>query len=86
VALLGQALAAAATRPYRGLAQTRVLTPLGMTSSGDLPGSALVVSDQAWDLAAFAPAGGLRATAGDLPRDRGRRTEDRTVRTGTRRR
>jgi D-alanyl-D-alanine-carboxypeptidase/D-alanyl-D-alanine-endopeptidase len=68
VALLGHALAAAATVPYWDLARIRVLTPLGMTSSGDLPKSALAAPDGAWDLGAFAPAGGLRATVGDLLR------------------
>jgi CubicO group peptidase (beta-lactamase class C family) len=44
-----------------------VLTPLGMTSSGDLPKSALVVApEKAWALGAYAPAGGLRATVDDL--------------------
>ena len=67
VALLGHALAAAATESYWDLARIRVLTPLGMTSSGDLPKSALVVApDQAWALGAYAPAGGLRATVDDL--------------------
>src|SRR5947207_303408 len=41
VALLGHALAAAAAVPYWDLARLRVLTPLRMTSSGDLPESAL---------------------------------------------
>lgn len=67
-ALLGQALAAAAALPYWELARLRVLTPLGMTSSGDLPASVLAVPGKAWDLGAFAPAGGLRATADDLLR------------------
>lgn len=68
VALLGQALAAAAALPYWELARLRVLTPLGMTSSGDLPASVLAVPGKAWDLGAFAPAGGLRATVDDLLR------------------
>ena len=68
VALLGQALAAAAALPYWDLARTRVLTPLGMTSSGDLPTAALAVPAGAWTLGAFAPAGGLRATAADVLR------------------
>jgi serine-type D-Ala-D-Ala carboxypeptidase/endopeptidase len=67
-ALLGQALAAAAALPYWELARLRVLTPLGMTSSGDLPASVLAVPGKAWDLGAFAPAGGLRATVDDLLR------------------
>jgi serine-type D-Ala-D-Ala carboxypeptidase/endopeptidase len=68
VALLGQALAAAATLPYWDLARIRVLAPLGMASSGDLPRSVLVNPAKAWDLAAFGSAGGLRATADDLLR------------------
>ena len=68
VALLGQALAAAATLPYWDLARIRVLSPLGMTSSGNVPESALVVAGKAWELGAFAPAGGLRATVDDLLR------------------
>jgi CubicO group peptidase (beta-lactamase class C family) len=66
VALLGQALAAAAGLSYWELARTRVLIPLGMTSSGDLPRSVLAAPDTAWDLGAYAPAGGLRATVDDL--------------------
>jgi serine-type D-Ala-D-Ala carboxypeptidase/endopeptidase len=68
VALLGHALAAAATAPYWDLARIRVLTPLRMTSSGDLPSTALAAPESAWDLGAFAPAGGLRATVDDLLR------------------
>ena len=68
VALLGQALAAAATLPYWDLAQIRVLSPLRMTSSGNVPESALAVAGKAWELGAFAPAGGLRATVDDLLR------------------
>ena len=66
VALLGHALAAAAALPYWDLARRRVLLPLGMASSGNLPPSALAVPAGAWDLGAFAPAGGLRATVEDL--------------------
>ena len=68
VALLGHALAAAAAVPYWDLARLRVLTPLRMTSSGDLPESALPGPGKAWDLGAYAPAGGLRATVEDLLR------------------
>jgi D-alanyl-D-alanine-carboxypeptidase/D-alanyl-D-alanine-endopeptidase len=68
VALLGHALAAAATAPYWDLARIRVLTPLGMATSGDMPAAALAAPREAWDLGAFAPAGGLRATVGDLLR------------------
>jgi serine-type D-Ala-D-Ala carboxypeptidase/endopeptidase len=68
VALLGHALAAAATTPYWDLARHRVLAPLGMTASGDLPTAMLVNPAKAWDLGAFGPAGGLRATVDDLLR------------------
>jgi serine-type D-Ala-D-Ala carboxypeptidase/endopeptidase len=68
VALLGQALAAAADVSYWELARTRVLIPLSMTCSGDLPASALIDPDSAWNLGAYAPAGGLRATVTDLLR------------------
>jgi CubicO group peptidase (beta-lactamase class C family) len=68
MALLGHGLAVAATVPYWELARSRVLTPLRMTSSGDLPESALAAPAGAWDLGAYGPAGGLRATAGDLLR------------------
>lgn len=68
VALLGHALAAAAGRPYWELARERVLAPLGMAGSGSLPRSALAVPAAAWQLAAYAPAGGLRATVDDLLR------------------
>ncbi len=68
VTLLGHALAAAATAPFWHLARDRVLTPLRMTSSGDLPDSALPGLGRAWHMGAFAPAGGLRATVGDLLR------------------
>ena len=68
VALLGHALASAAGMSYWDLARERVLHPLGMSSSGDLPASALAAPDRAWDLAAFAPAGGLRASVPDLLR------------------
>jgi CubicO group peptidase (beta-lactamase class C family) len=67
VALLGQALAAAAAVPYWELAGRRVLVPLGM-AGGDLPRSALARPGRAWDLGAYAPAGGLRATVDDLLR------------------
>ncbi len=76
-ALLGQALAARSSTTYAALLQKDVLTPLRMTHtflavlSGDgasmLPGH--TEDDRptsAWDLDAFAPAGGLHATAGDL--------------------
>ena len=68
VALLGHALAAAAAVPYWDLARTRVLTPLRMTSSGNLPESALPGPGKAWDMGAYTPAGGLRATVDDLLR------------------
>lgn len=68
VALLGHALASAAGMSYWDLARARVLSPLEMASSGDLPASALAAPGRAWDLAAFAPAGGLRASVPDLLR------------------
>ena len=68
VALLGHALASAAGMSYWDLARERVLDPLGMSRSGDLPTSALAAPKRAWDLAAFAPAGGLRASVPDMPR------------------
>ena len=68
VALLGHGLAAAAARPYWDLARARVLAPLGMASSGNLPASILPVPAAAWHLGAFAPADGLRATVADLLR------------------
>jgi serine-type D-Ala-D-Ala carboxypeptidase/endopeptidase len=68
VALLGQALAGAAGMSYWDLARERVLHPLGMSRSGDLPTSALTSPNGAWDLAAFAPAGGLRAAVPDMLR------------------
>jgi serine-type D-Ala-D-Ala carboxypeptidase/endopeptidase len=68
VALLGHALAAAATVPYWRLAQARILTPLGMAHSGDLPRTSLADPARAWNLGAFSPAGGLRATVQDLLR------------------
>ena len=54
-ALLGHALAAAATVPYWDLARARVLAPLRMTSSGDLPRAALAAPAGAWDLGAYGP-------------------------------
>jgi serine-type D-Ala-D-Ala carboxypeptidase/endopeptidase len=68
VALLGHALASAAGMSYWDLARDRVLHPLGMSRSGDLPTSALAAPSRAWDLAAFAPAGGLRASVPDMLR------------------
>jgi serine-type D-Ala-D-Ala carboxypeptidase/endopeptidase len=68
VALLGHALATAAGMSYWDLARERVLHPLGMSRSGDLPTSALAAPNRAWDLAAFAPAGGLRASVPDMLR------------------
>jgi CubicO group peptidase (beta-lactamase class C family) len=68
VALLGQALAAAAAMPYWDLAARRLLTPLGMAARGDRPRSALARPGRAWELGAYAPAGGWRATVDDLLR------------------
>ncbi len=68
VALLGHALASAAGMSYWDLARERVLHPLGMSRSGDLPTSVLAAPNRAWDLDAFAPAGGLRASVPDILR------------------
>lgn len=53
---------------YWDLARERVLHPLGMSRSGDLPTSVLAAPNRAWDLDAFAPAGGLRASVPDMLR------------------
>jgi D-alanyl-D-alanine-carboxypeptidase/D-alanyl-D-alanine-endopeptidase len=66
VALLGHALAAAAGADYWTLATERVLRPLGMLDSGEVPASQTWSSGKLWDLAAFGPAGGLRAPVVDL--------------------
>jgi CubicO group peptidase (beta-lactamase class C family) len=66
VALLGQALAAAAGTDYWSLARDRVLAPLGMTASGDLPDADVWTAETVWGHGAWAPAGGLRAPVRDL--------------------
>ena len=77
VALLGQVLAAKAGTDYGTLLAREVLTPLRMThTSLTIPAKeqsralhGLTGTDRsasAWDLQAFAPAGGLHATAGDM--------------------
>jgi len=68
VALLGRALAAAAGADYWELARERVLGPLGMIHSGDLPDSHTWTSNRLWDTAAVGPAGGLRGPLRDLHR------------------
>jgi CubicO group peptidase (beta-lactamase class C family) len=78
VALLGQALAAAADTDYADLLQSRIFDPLGMTDTF-LPVTADGLPDHArtgftaagrpadaWTLNAYAPAGGIRSTATDL--------------------
>ncbi|MDX1874623.1 serine hydrolase domain-containing protein [Mycolicibacterium sp. 120266] len=77
-ALLGQALAAHAGVGFPELLQHRLFGRLGMTqsstplSSADLPTdaptgwSARGTREQAWTLGAYAPAGGVRSTAGDM--------------------
>jgi D-alanyl-D-alanine-carboxypeptidase/D-alanyl-D-alanine-endopeptidase len=68
VALLGQAIAAAAGSDYWTLARTLVLEPLGLTSSGDLPDAETWTAGRLWDTAALGPAGGLRGPVTDLLR------------------
>jgi CubicO group peptidase (beta-lactamase class C family) len=80
VALLGQALAAAAGTDYADLLQSRILDPLGMedtflpVTAEALPTDARTGftaagrSADAWTLNAYAPAGGIRSTAADLAR------------------
>lgn len=66
VALLGHALAAAAGTDYWTLATERVLTPLGMRSSGPVSDAQTWSAGPLWDLAAYSPAGGLRGPIVDL--------------------
>ncbi|TPW70047.1 serine hydrolase [Schumannella sp. 10F1B-5-1] len=78
VALLGQALAAAADTDYRDLLQTRILDPLGLDAttlpeySRELPAdaprgyTATGRPNGEWTLGPFAPAGGIRSTATDM--------------------
>ena len=80
VALLGQALAAAAHTDYAQLVQERLFTPLGMTASslpmtsGGLPKGALTgysatgVAEAPWTIDGWAPAGGARSTVADMVR------------------
>jgi CubicO group peptidase (beta-lactamase class C family) len=76
-ALLGVALSRRARQPYAELVEERILQPLGMRRSYfDVP-TALAgeraqghdadgAPQHAWDLGAFAPAGGLHSTAHDM--------------------
>ncbi|TFD83934.1 class A beta-lactamase-related serine hydrolase [Cryobacterium lactosi] len=78
VALLGQALAAAAGTDYPELLQTRVLEPLGMAhtsiavTADALPAGARTGYTtagrpaDAWTMGAYAPAGAIRSTAADM--------------------
>ncbi|QYF73704.1 serine hydrolase [Cryobacterium sp. PAMC25264] len=78
VALLGQALAAAAGTDYPELLQTRILEPLGMTGTSiavtadALPAGArtgYTVAGRpaaAWTMGAYAPAGAIRSTLADM--------------------
>jgi CubicO group peptidase (beta-lactamase class C family) len=78
-ALLGQALAARAGKPYEELVRSRILEPLGMRASHfSIPKAAserVATGHDAdgqprpgWDFKAFAPAGGLKSTARDMAR------------------
>jgi len=78
VALLGQALAAAAGSDYAELLQSRIFEPLGMdatslpvTTDGLAPNArtgftAAGRPADAWTLNAYAPAGGIRSTTADM--------------------
>ena len=78
VSLLGYALAQRAEKPYAALLHQRVLGPLGMEhtvlAGESLPDATHLAEGHAdvttpvpaWDLAAFAPAGGVRATLQDM--------------------
>ena len=74
-AVLGQALAARAGKPYSDLVAERVLIPLGMNATtftrveADAGGHSVNgLTTPAWTLDGFAPAGGLRAPAADVLR------------------
>lgn len=79
-ALLGQALAAHAGQDYPQLLRRQLFDRLGMSRSttpltpGDLPSTALTGynfdgrSQQPWTMNAYAPAGGVRSTPGDVAR------------------
>lgn len=77
MSLLGQALAERAGVEYPALLQERIFDPLQMTQSrisldgADLQDpttgySATGVPQAPWSIAAFAPAGGIRSTLGDM--------------------
>jgi CubicO group peptidase (beta-lactamase class C family) len=77
VGLLGEALARRAGMSYEALLQTRILDPLGMTSSGitltpeeqtrfAIGHDAYMRRTAHWDLAALAGAGALRSDADDM--------------------
>ena len=77
VGLLGNTLALRAGTDYETLLRTRILTPLGMTSSGIVftsdmrarlvPGHAETLKlTSNWDLPTFAGAGGIRSTVNDM--------------------
>lgn len=80
VALLGQTLAAATGTAWDGLLRSRLLEPLGMrattaplTTAGLAPGAprgrtASGRPADAWTMAGWAPAGGIRSTASDMAR------------------
>jgi CubicO group peptidase (beta-lactamase class C family) len=68
VALLGHALSAAAKADYWELAHERVLAPLGMHHSGNLPDSKTWTAGRLWHTDAVSPAGGLRGPVTDLLR------------------
>ena len=77
VALLGQALAAAADTDYAALLQTGIFDPLGMTATS-LPTADALPADartgysvagrpaEAWTMSAYAPAGAIRSTVADM--------------------
>lgn len=77
MALLGQALAARAGLTYPELVEERIFAPLHMTQSrivldgsylhdGTTGYSPTGIPQEAWSIAAFAPAGGIRSTIGDM--------------------
>lgn len=79
MSLLGQALAARAGLSYPELVRTRIFDPLQMNHSRivldnselhspTIGYSATGVPQEAWSIAAFAPAGGIRSTIGDMGR------------------
>lgn len=80
VALLGQALAAAARMDYAQLVEERIFMPLGMGASSvpvtagnlsaDAPTgySARGMSEAPWTLNGWAPTGGIRSTPADMAR------------------